>query len=196
LPGSNRPHSACKADALPDELNPLYKNVITCGIEPTHAPLKHILHYTFKRDQCSVYCHSPFCDGQHQTKDALVKIGAEYQNRTDDTYLEGRGFTIKLIPQKSVPCGFCPTYYLTSTFHSFGCRQRYDPLCIGKYALPLNRLSLVMNSSQIYCFTGRVADASSLEYISEKALAIKRITVANSLTFDLLHTREQYPNCG
>jgi len=29
------------------------------------------------------------------------------------------------------PCGFRPTYYLTSTFHSFGCRQRYDSFMIG-----------------------------------------------------------------
>lgn len=32
--------------------------------------------------------------------------------------------------KRSVPCGFCPTYYLTSTFHSFGRRQRSDPLKI------------------------------------------------------------------
>ena len=29
-----------------------------------------------------------------------IEIGAECQNRTDDLYLEGRCFTIKLIPQK------------------------------------------------------------------------------------------------
>ena len=51
---------------------PPLKMFIVCGIEPPHAPMKHILQHTFERDQCSVYCHSPFCNGQHQTKDALT----------------------------------------------------------------------------------------------------------------------------
>ncbi len=53
-------------------------------------------------------------------------IGAEYQNRTDDTYLEGRRFTIKLIPRKLVAdFGIAPK--LTSAYETDPALILVDP---------------------------------------------------------------------
>ena len=64
------------------------KNVYCLWNWTTSRAYERILHYTLEHDQCSVYCHSPFCDGQHQTKDALtIKVNDSRCNELHYSFL-------------------------------------------------------------------------------------------------------------
>ena len=113
--GSNLRHFACKANALPTELNPheTYLLAEHVGIEPTHL---------FRNDGLAIHClnrsaNAPYKLGRStriRTLDPLVPNqvryqtaphseffvinGAEWENRTLDRRLEICCFTIKLTP--------------------------------------------------------------------------------------------------